>query len=341
MELDIILQKIASGLSGDSEKDIKYLKEQSERYKKHKYAKEILRACGRLMYDCVPYDDKEKLSQAIQNDTKDMEATMKEIRFNVFEGDIEKAFKLSEALVAKIEQAPMFENDKVSEYFVFDNVFEEILYVYHNQPKKDVRQATIPYGEIFYMHGNLLFELKRISEAREYLKKALRWNPISCTIAFEYIETFKAENQLEKFYELTRKQFKYAYKSEDVARCYRNLGYYYIEKCEYSVAATCYVISMLYDEENQFAQSELYYIEHTAPEGYEKPTVELLEKYEEEYDLPRGADSDVIGLVNAYSHKALEDGQLELAAYFLEIFCDLTEDEDAIKLLEEIRHKLS
>lgn len=45
----------------------------------------------------------------------------------------------------------------------------------------------------FYMHGNLLFEMKRIPEAREYLKKALRWNPASCTIGFEYIETFKAE----------------------------------------------------------------------------------------------------------------------------------------------------
>ena len=107
----------------------------------------------------------------------------------------------------------------------------------------------------------------------------MRWNPANCTIAFEYIETFKVEKQLEEFYELTKKQFKYAYKAQDVGRCFRNLGYYYIEKNEYSIAATCYVVSKLYDCENQFADSQLYYIEHTAPDGYEVPTVELLKKY--------------------------------------------------------------
>ena len=139
---------------------------------------------------------------------------------------------------------------------------------------------------------------------------------------------------------MTKEQYKYAYKPQDVARCSRNLGYYYIEIKEFSVAAACYLVSMFY-EQNQFAQSQLYYIEQTAPEGYQKPTVELLEQYEEQYGVPRGANLDVIGLAHAYAHKALEDGALELAAYFLEIFCGLTDDENEMKLLAEIQEKLS
>lgn len=341
MDLDKILNEITSGLSGDTEKDIAYLREQSEKYKKHEYAQEIARACGRLMYELFPDDKKKELERIIDNDAKSTQATIKEIRFNVFEGNIDKAFRLSEALISKLEAAPMFENDTVSEYYTFDNIFELVLFTYYNCPKKDIRQATIPYSEIFYLHGNLLFEMKQILEAREYLKKALRWNPVSCTIGFEYIETFKAERELEVFFELTKKQFKYAYKSKDVARCFRNLGYYYIEVNKYSVAAACYLISMFFDNENSFAQSQMYYIEQTAPEGYQKPTVELVKQYEEKYGLPRGADDNVIMLSHVYSQKALEEGELELGVYFLEIFCGLTDDENALKLLAEIKEKLS
>ena len=341
MDFDKILKQITAGLSGENAKDIAYLKEQCEKYKEHEYSQEIIRACGRMMYDLLPYDKKKELELLIDNDAKGTEATMKEIRFNVFEGNIENAFKLSEALVSKIEAAQMFENDAVSEYFTFDNLFQQILYTFYNRPKRHIRHATIPYGEIFYMHGNLLFELKRIHEAREYLEKALRWNPASCTIGFEYIETFKAERKMEEFFELTKRQFKYAYLPKDVARCFRNLGFYYIEVNQHSVAAACYLVSMFYDNENNFAQSQIYYIEQTAPEGYQKPTVELLEQYEEQLGLPRGADDDVIGLAHAYSKKAIENGDKDLAVYFLGIFCGLTDDEEALKLLDSLTKDLS
>lgn len=54
-----------------------------------------------------------------------------------------------------------------------------------------------------------------------------------------------------------------------------------------------------------------------------------------------GADSDVIGLAYDYSKKAVESGNLELAVYFLEIFCDLTEDQKSLRLLETLKQQLS
>lgn len=340
MDLDEILKIITAGLSGDSEKDVAYLQEKCEEYKNHKYSQEIIRACGRLIFELLSDDKKEELTKIIDDDLKGTQATLKEIRFNVFDGKLEKALKLSEALVSKIEETPMFQNDSASEYYTFNSIFEQVLYIYYNRPQRDIRNSTIPYGEIFYIHGNLLFEMKRIPEAREYLKKALRWNPTSCTIGFEYIETFKVEKDLDSFFDLTKKQLKYAYKPEDVARCFRNLGYYYIEIKEHSVAAACYLISMFYDGESTIAQSQMYYIEQTAPKDYKQPTATLLEQYEEQYGLPKGADEDVIGLSYAYSEQALKDGEQELCVYFLEIYCGLTDDENAVKLLEELKGKL-
>lgn len=217
MNPDNILREITSGLTGVPENDIPYIKEQMEKYKNHKLSKEILRVCGRIMFDLIPNDEKKELEQAISNDAKGLEATIKEIRFNVFEGNLDKALKMSEALVNKVDGIPMFDNDTASEYYCFNSAFEEILFEYYNRPERTIRRAEIPYGEIYYIHGNLLFELKRIPEARIYLEKSLRWNPASCPVAFEYIETFKAEGKTDKFFELTKAQFKYAYTPEYTA----------------------------------------------------------------------------------------------------------------------------
>ena len=69
MDLEKILKEITSGLTGDNTKDMQYLKEQSEKYKEHEYAKEILRACGRLMYELIPSDKKKELENGFYHKT--------------------------------------------------------------------------------------------------------------------------------------------------------------------------------------------------------------------------------------------------------------------------------
>lgn len=339
MDLNVILNEITSGLTGEYDVDIHYLKEQMEKYKNHELSKEILRACGRITYDLLPEDKKKELKRVIDEDSKVTKTAIKKIRFNMFEGNIEKAFKLSEALVNKVDGVPIFDNDSASEYYSFDTTFEEILYEYYNRPQRTIRSAAIPYSEIYYIHGNLLFELKRIPEAQVYLEKSLRWNPASCPVAFEYIETFKAERKLDKFFELTKAQFKYAYKPEYMARCYRNLGFYFIEEEEYSVAVGCFLMSLIYEPDNKLAPSELYYIQSTAPEKYHEPTSEQLNQYAQEYGFPIGAPEAIIGLAHEYSKKALDDNKIDWAIYFLEIFCGLTEDETASQLLEQLKQQ--
>lgn len=55
-DFEAIMKQITGGLNGDAETDMKYIMEQVEKYKEHEFGKEILRACGRLMYDIIPED---------------------------------------------------------------------------------------------------------------------------------------------------------------------------------------------------------------------------------------------------------------------------------------------
>ena len=77
MTLDTILKEITAGLTGNSKDDLAYLKSQMGKYKDHELSQEILRACGRLMYDLIPDNKKKELENLIENDAKGTEATIK------------------------------------------------------------------------------------------------------------------------------------------------------------------------------------------------------------------------------------------------------------------------
>ena len=68
MNFEDIMREITRGLTGDQKSDTKYLMEQMEKYKEHELAREILRACGRLLFKCIPEDEKAEFEQAINND---------------------------------------------------------------------------------------------------------------------------------------------------------------------------------------------------------------------------------------------------------------------------------
>ena len=337
MTYEQIIKKITKGLTGNTSKDIKYLQEQMEYYKDHSMSQEILRACGRIMYDLFPEDKKSEIGRIIGYDLKVIEATLDEIRYNIYKKDISKAMNLSEALMKKAEEEILFQNDNESEYFTFNEFFEEALYIYHNKPKRKIRAATIPFSSIYFQHGNLLFEQKKYEEARLVLEKAMRWNPINSDILFEHMETFKVTGDIEKFAELTRKAFQYVFKPKDIARCYRNMGYYFIEKKKYKVATACYFMSLEFEKENKAAQSELYYIHTKTSKEFCEPTFDEIKMYGEKYDFPIGGSDDVIGLALSYGEHFLDDGQVEGAIYCLEIVYNLTHNDKIKNLIEELK----
>lgn len=335
-DFDSIMHKITGGLSGDSATDIAYLKGQMEEYKNHELGKEIIRACARLMYDLIPEDKKKELERAINNDASGTEATLEEVRFNIYKKDFNKALRIMEALVTKIEALNAFEDDAVSEYHDFEEWFEEILYQYRSKTEKDLRRAQIPYREIYLLYGALLVELKRIPEAREALKKGLRWNPVCFRMMSEYIETYKMTGDLEQFIVLTKEAFKIAFRSTDLARCYRNFGYYFVEKKLWSEAIACNLLSLQYDNESKAAQSELYYINSATDGEIAEPSLDQVKEYSEKYGFPMGPDRDILGLSYAYGKHFLEENEPNAARYFLSITYDLTGDSDIKEIIEKL-----
>lgn len=334
-DFEIIMKGITGGLTGDSKQDISYLQEQVRKYKDHTYGKEIVRACGRLLYSLIPEDKKEELAEALDKDVKGFDAALDEIRFNIYKKEYDTALKLMAVMIEKYEKNAMYADDEVSEYRDFQEIFEEILYKQIHSPKKEVRKAHVKYAELYFQYGSLLFELQRYVEAEEAMEKAMRWNPSNAKIAFEYAETFKARGMMEEYYTATREIFKIAFRPDDLARCYRNLGYYYVEKGEYQTAVCCEVFSLQFENSN-LVQSELYYISNKDQTIKIDPDIDMIEKCFAENDIPFGPDDDIIGIAYQLTKMFMEKGEKEGAEYFISIILGFFENEELCVMHETI-----
>lgn len=134
-----------------------------------------------------------------------------------------------------------------------------LLWMIINQPEKDVRASQYPYARVCLEQGSVYFEAGMYEEAEKALEKAGRWNPVNIKIASEYMETIKMRKDWETFKKITIEMFQYAYTRENVARLFRNLGFYFVEIKDYVAAKLCYTLSLNYEPDNKNAMSELYY----------------------------------------------------------------------------------
>ena len=339
-DLDVILSEITSALTGESEHDAAYLMEQIEKYRSHDMSKEIIRACGRLLYDLIPDEARDKIAQVTENERLGVDAVLEEVRYNMYKGNFDKALTMIEGLIRRREKLNRCQDDTVSEYHSFKEPFEEILYKYRYRPEKDIRQANVDYSGIYLLYGTVLTELKEYEKAKNALQTALRWNPVCAAAYFELAEVFKITQNPEEFFRLTTEAFRIAFHSSDVARCYRNFGYYFVGKELYPAAAGCYYMSGLYEPDSKQAMSELFYISTKAGNEVLDQAGEDINKYSEQYGIPRMPDNDIIGLSYAHGRQCYEQAKYELAGYFWDITYDLTRDEEIGEKLDEIREMI-
>ncbi len=332
-DFDSVMQEITANLTGDHEKDVPYLHDKCEEYKNHKYAKEILRACGRLIYGALPKDAQEEFNRMSTNHSLGLQSVIEEAQFNIYRKKFDLAKDILTSSVEKVEELGMYQDDEVSEYHTFNEPMEDILYKYRYQPEKTSRQAPEPLSELYLTLGSVLFELDEMDAAQIALEKAMRWNPMDAAIRFEHAELFKKKGDMDEFFKLTMQILPNVYRSRHIARCYRNLGYYFVEKALWKVAATCYILSIHYDQDASRAQSELWYIQQNAGSDFSMPSNEEIGEIVKQYNIPLGADRDVVGIAIGIGEQSEKAGQLDAAKYFYSIAYDLT-------CLDEIKERL-
>ena len=260
-----IIKEIKSNLGENNELNRRYLTAQLDVYRDHPYNIEITREISRMIWDCLSQDEKEEFREITEKENHLMDI-LNEISPDIESGKYETALEKLDSFIENYP--PMFEDDTVSEYHYFTNTLEEILFNEYIGAEKSIRYIpdNQPLLDLYYIYGFLLLEYNQLDKSEKYLKKALRINPVSARIILELSEIYKIHTYtLNKLFIFTSDALKYAYYPNDIARCYRNLGYYYIEENQMETALALFKYSMNY-EMSPLAYVEINYIQSKNPD---------------------------------------------------------------------------
>ncbi len=255
----------------------------------------------------------------------------------VGEKDTAAAVDILRQQIEQVEGLELYQ-DAQADYYDFNTLMEMVMFQSQHPEIQPVSDIEEPLNRLYAMYGSVLLEQGKLDEAEEALAIAMDWNPMSADIAFEHAEVFKQKKDWEKFRELTNAIFPIAYKRRELARCYRNLGYYFVEQQMWDEAVGCYLLSMSFaDAEGRYqAELELKYI-HEETEGQaQRPSIGAMRSYGEKYDFPIGPDAKLIETAMEYGKTMLANKQYEHAAYFLDIAYKLTENKELKALLDKI-----
>ncbi len=332
-----IITEIKSNLGENPDLNRKYLSSQIEVYKDHPYNKEIIKEISRLMWDCLSEEEKQEFIDISEKENPIMDI-LNDIYYDIENGNYETPLKKLNEFMETFP--PMFEDDKVSEYHFFTNPLEEMIFRKYIGITKDLRYIpdNQPLLDLYYVYGFLLLENQEYDKSEEYLKKAIKINPVSSRIILELTEIYKIHTYtFNEYFIRTSDALQYAYYPQDIARCYRNLGYYYIEENQMKTALALLIYSMEY-EASPMAYTEIKYIQskHDNIELSLNECIEIIESKNIQLGPNPFILQTIDELIIEYEHNKLYNQLL----YFLELKFDLQNDSETLEKIKEIQSKL-
>lgn len=195
------MESITVDLNGEPQHDIALLKAACEKYKDALFGKEIVRACGRMMYEVPPENKRSDFERILENYAMASEETLNEIEFNLQRGNTKHALEIALPYAEKmqtIEQGGVCLEDSESVYYDFLEPAQELLWVARNQTTKTVRKAVEPFSKVYLVAASALYESERYDEAIVWLERAIRWNPASPALYLELCENYKCKGEFEQ-----------------------------------------------------------------------------------------------------------------------------------------------
>lgn len=307
-EYEKIIEEIKSNLTGEKEKDIKYLKQKAEEYKGHEYSEEILKEIGRLLYNYLPKKETENFADNIRKEILPYyQRGIKALN----EKDNELAFKELEIFVQNAES--LVKSDRVTKYVTPSKMLEDYL-IYEDYREKGIKTVNLglDISGAYFLLGYLSVEKNNLEDARRYLIAAMEWNPYNCQARFEFAEIYKIEKNIDMLYEQIMNIYKYIYDPAFLGRFYRDLGYYYIEKGNLALAKNIYVVSVLFSDkrDHYVIDNELKYINQLTNDD-KIPSIEDAIGVIREAGIPDFFDQRIVLRVYDIYHGLKSRNQLE------------------------------
>ena len=242
--------------------------------------------------------------------------------------------------INKMNKANDEEISVQKEYHSFLNPLEEILFYQYIGLEKEL--AYIPFNEplfdLYYIYGTLLLENDDFAKAEEYLLKALRINPVSSKTILSLADIYKSKTRTyNRFFLYNVDALKFAYKNEDIARAYRNFGFFYVEENQLDIAAVFYDFSLNFDFNRQ-AFRELEYLKSRGinTEIDRKDAENIIESKK----IQVGVNPFILDTLRIICADLENRKYYRGALYFYRILYDLTKDNHILDKINSIQNRI-
>lgn len=201
--------------------------------------------------------------------------------------------------------------DSKDRCYAFNSMLDFVLFVNREKPNYTIKSIKSNVSNAYTAIGAICFELKDFSEAKKQLNKAIEWNPYNFSAKLELGEVYKVQGEMNNFFDITLATYKHIYNEIDLARFYRNLGYYFTEKKNWTLAKAIYLYSLEF-ENNMGVNNELNYIRHESNDS-SLPNKDSLKDILSENKVPTYISKLNIEIISGLYNELKKDNKHESA----------------------------
>lgn len=239
----------------------------------------------------------------------------------IFEEDLDIIYDkaLKDILLNKTNAKKLFieyiekAEKKIKEYdekcYTFNNNLEFVIAIKLDLIDNNCVNTNFKLSDAYLNLAIILFDEKKYEEAIKLIKKSIEYNPVNLSSIFELAENYKELKKLDKFYECTTKSYEFIYDISQLARYYRNLGYYYIEKENWELSKALYLYSLKYENSEKVTNEIGYIISKTNDKNL--PKKDELTSILRENDIPTFISKNNLNIIKKLYSELEEKNELD------------------------------
>lgn len=331
------MDELADELTGNGPQDRAFLDAEARRAAESGSVA-TRRAVGRLRLATAPKRTARSLRRNFRLLSERFDALLAEARQVAAQRRLDDALEMLAALENRV--AGLFDEDEETRYFYFANPLEEAICDRVYPSEKTRRRAPIDYPLLYFTVGAVQLEARRPREAKAALNKALAFNPVDAETLCKIADVARRERDFAGYLKATTQALRFSYRRRDLARCYRNLGSFYLDVQRYDVATAAFYFSLTFDESPD-ARRELKFIESKTRRSAKAPPFEKLRKIFEAEGIPIRPSDETVEAARDLAIRAQNAGDFILARRCFDVVWRLADDAEAKAAFDALTARLN
>ncbi len=337
MEKNEILAAVRAALTGNTAEDMVYLQEQAETYDADPDTKEVVKDILDIAYSLLSPEQDAYMKKMLCIGDRRLDEVYGEATRLMRSGQTAKALTLTRQLYEHITEN--FKETPERRFFSFRNLLESNLYHILYHPTKELVKTPFDFSLFIGAHAYNLIEVRRLDEAIPVLQEAIRYNPVNPDVRFELAEIYKLKQEEDKLLETICDTLPICASAYAIARCYANLGYWCVDRKDYTSAVAFYYESLLFADHPQIA-GELRHVEHLMGQPIVPPNRDMINAAFAKYEIYHGPGRELLHTARELAKQAQEGERWEEAVYYLTVVNSLIRDDEAKESLKKCRAEL-